>query len=199
MKKVIIFLVLSSLVFLAGWYLRKPEIIVKPEIEIVENLEKVKQLEGEILEYKNEIDSLKETRQKVKVIIKEKIIEVQSLSADSSVSLLRENLEVLPEDSLPTLQEDSTVLLSQENVKDINVMYIKYDGLQEENKILEKQVELGDSVISLKDSIISEKDTIINKTTIGYEDKLRKEKKKKRLWTGISGGLAVIIGLIIAL
>jgi len=192
MKKVVIFLLLSSLVFLAGWYLKKPEVIVKPKIEIVENLKRVKRLEGEIIEYKNEIDSLKKSRQKVKVIIQEKIVEVHSLPADSSVSLLRNNLEVSPEDSFPALQEDSTVLLSQENVKDINVMYLKYDGLQEENKLLEEQVGLEDSIIFLKDSIIFEKDTIA-------ETKLIKEKKKKRLWAGISGGLVVIIGLLIAL
>ena len=131
-------------------------------------------------------------------------LEIPADKIGDQALLLKENLVNLgeltqPGDSLPRLQEDSCTLLSPNNVIDMNLICANYEGTKEENKILNNELIVSGEIIDMKDSVISQKDTIHQKTVQAYEGKLKKEKTKKRTWVGVSGGLALILGLIIAL
>ena len=158
-------------------------------IHDLENLVKQKNLE--IQELKNRVQEVKE----VVIIEKEQI---QKLPPDSGVVKLRGFLEVYTDavpDTFPTLTSDSLVLLDNENLRNINSVFLDYFGAVE---IIFDQGEIiyNDSiVIGSLDSIIGIETGIRE----NLETALTQEKKRKNIWMGVGIGATIttlILGVL---
>ena len=158
-------------------------------IHDLENLVKQKNLE--IQELKNRVQEVKE----VVIIEKEQI---QKLPPDSGVVKLREFLEDYTDavpDTFPTLTSDSLVLLDNENLRNINSVFLDYFGAVE---IIFDQGEIiyNDSiVIGSLDSIIGIETGIRE----NLETALTQEKKRKNIWMGVGIGATIttlILGVL---
>ena len=204
-KKVVIisvFLLILGL-FLGWWFGRgSSETKVIEKVDTTREHEKIDSLLVIIKETQEKVDSLKGSVTIIREIQYKEIEKIKSLPVDSSVALLRANLEASPLDTLPRIistHNDTTVEISSSNVRDINVTY---QDLRSEKEVTKTQAEIikSDSVIIAgKDGIISEKGSIIDKQNqnIGQLEKaLKKEKRRKNRQTFIAGSLAVILGLL---
>ena len=146
------------------------------------------------------------------VVVKE-IEKIKELPLTENVETLKENLvkhgELTTEsDSLPTVVSsvdaaDTLALLSENNVKDVNIIVAKYEGEVAANSKLEEAIEDSKVVMSQKDSIIDLKSSIILNQEIGYtaeikglQKSLKKEKVKKTVWISVLGAVAATLGVL---
>lgn len=173
----------------------------------IDSLEAVIEAKEERIE--DLLDSAKHIRN---VVVVKEIERAKELDASESIDLLRSNLEKHgelsdPADSLPVAavfdEPDTVAILSDKNVKDVNIIVAKYEGELEINDKLSTALVEGMEVVSQKDSIISLKDIIISNQEVGYssqihnlENNLKREKTKKTVWTAVLSGLAAIFGII---
>ena len=98
---------------------------------------------------------------------------------------------------------DTLITITPGNLKTMNSIII---DLENSKKIIgiQKKIILGDSIIKLqKDSIIRyhkdiqlKKDNYYIESIQGLQESLKKEKRKKKIWTGVLGSVAVILGIL---
>lgn len=135
---------------------------------------------------------------KTKVVVKE-VERVKYLPIDSNVVLLKDNIQRHGEltdtlDTLPSvisLNEDTVVAISENNLKDINSVFVKYEWGLVENEILTDIIETDSTIIVQKDSIILSKDVIISKQDSIFDlnmKRMEKEIKKDKIIAGTVGG-----------
>lgn len=197
--KILIALVLGLII---GLIVIKPKTTVK-EVTIekpvyYQDLVAIHDLEN-LVEQKNlEIQELKNRVQEVKEVVIIEKEQIQKLPPDSGVVKLRGFLEDYTEtvlDTFPTLTSDSLVLLDNENLRDINSVFLDYFGAVE---IMFNQGEIiyNDSiVIGSLDSIIGIETGIRE----NLETALTQEKKRKNIWMGVGIGATIttlIIGVL---
>ncbi len=155
------------------------------------------------------LDSIKTI--KTKVIIKE-VEKIKYLPLDSNVKLLSDNLNkygefTTPEDTLPGLlavnKKDTVVAISENNLKDINSIVVKYELGVAENDLLYKVIENDSIALGIKDSIILDKDIIISKQDSIFDinmKRLERQIKKDKVISGTLGatvGAAVVTAIIL--
>ena len=151
---------------------------------------------------------------KTKVIVKE-IDRIHKLPVDSNVVLLKENLQRHGElsdlqDTLPSivsLNNDTVVAISENNLKDINGLAAKYEWNLVENHILNEIIETDSTMLVQKDSIILDKDVIISKQDSIFNQnmkRLEKQIKKDKVIVGTVGALSgaavvatVVLGILL--
>lgn len=98
---------------------------------------------------------------------------------------------------------DTLITITPENLKTINSIIVDLENSKEIIGIQERMI-FEDSIIKIqKDSIINyqrkiqlKKDDYYINSIQGLQDSLKKEKRKKKLWTGILGSVAVILGAL---
>ena len=160
------------------------------------------------------IEALLDSAKHIKTVVVVKEIEkIKELPLTENVETLKENLvkhgELTTEsDSLPTVVSsvdaaDTLALLSENNVKDVNIIVAKYEGEVAANSKLEEAIEDSKVVMSQKDSIIDLKSSIILNQEIGYtaeikglQKSLKKEKVKKTVWISVLGAVAATLGVL---
>lgn len=146
------------------------------------------------------LDSIKTI--KTKVIIKE-VEKIKYLPLDSNVKLLSDNLNkygefTTPEDTLPGLlavnQKDTVVAISENNVKDINSIVVKYELGVAENDLLYEVIKNDSIALGIKDSIILDKDVIISKQDSIFDINMKRLEKQIKRDKVISGTLGATVG-----
>ena len=195
--KILIALVLG---FIIGLIVIKPKTTIK-EVEkpvYYQDLVTIHDLEN-LVEQKNlEIRELKNRVQDVKEVVIMEKEQIQKLPPDSGVVKLREFLEGYTEtvlDTFPTLTSDSLVLLDNENLRDINSVFLDYFGAVE---IMFDQGEIiyNDSIVIGSLDSMMRIETGIREN---LETALTQEKKKKNIWMGIGIGATIttlILGVL---
>lgn len=175
---------------------------------------KIDSLEAAIKVREQRIEELVDSAKQIKtVVIVKEIEKVRELPASENVELLHENLvkhgELTAEsDTLPKLvvlndKPDSLALLSEDNVKDVNIIVAKYEGELEINEKLESALLESESIVSQKDSIMTlQSDIFIHQEQAysnqirGLEKNLKAEKVKKGVAAGVLGALATVLGIL---
>ena len=206
MRNLLIGILLGTCIIL-GWLLWKPrEVQHEIPIPVVDNskeLGKIDSLERCIREKDTLILDLKKKINTTRETIVVKVKEVQELTTSEGTEKLRENLirhGEHPVDSLPMMcKTDSNVIVSPGNLKDINSVFVKYEGEVEINSTLSEiiktdsiQKESLTGIIVQKDSILVRNDNL----TKALEVSLRKEKKKKNLWKWLGISIGVVLGAV---
>ena len=216
-------IIILVLLFLLGCFIgtsiylffNKPDPIEIP-IEVVpdntEELAKIDSLNVIISEKNKEIVRLKKEIARKKEVVISEIEEIKQLPIDENVQLLYDNLVkygelTKPDDSLAKivnitgkdLQLDSAIVITEDNMKDVNIISAKYEGEVEINELLYEEIQLDSVIISKKDSIIAQSDIIIKKNEAAYniniesiQKSLEQEKKNKKKLGWILGGTSVI-------
>lgn len=203
MKEIWKFIILVLIALVLGFgssYLifgnKKPETIVVVDNE--KELKEIDSLNKIISEKQGTIEKLKDSVREKIVVVEKRIEVIKEIPMDSNVELLRDNILVYgdgltqiddPYPSLSTtIDGDSIVLLSENNLKDINIGLEKYGGELEINRLLEETIIEDSIIISMKDLIIADKDKIIDKDREAFEvnikelkKQIRKEKRQKTL------------------
>lgn len=163
-------------------------------------------LEGRVAQLLEEAQNIKEV-----VIIKE-VEKVKELPVSENVELLKENLirhgELTQEtDTLPSMvalaDKDTLVTLSENNVKDVNMIAAKLRGEEEINYKLEEAIFDQDQIISEQKTIILNKDSIIDNQNSLYSENiqrlnesLRIEKTKTIVGVSVLGTAAAILSIL---
>lgn len=207
------FLVGGILGGLVGHYLF-PKVNTKIEVVYDSSKEKatIDSLNNVIKVRENRITELLDSASKIKtVVVVKKINEVKDLPITENVSLLHDNLVKHGEltaktDTLPStikMREDTLALLSEANVKDVNIIVAKYEGELGINEQLNSAIEEGrglvhhkDSIIAIQSDILVKQDIVYNERIKGLEKNLKKEKTAKTVWVSVLGTAAAIFGTI---
>lgn len=98
---------------------------------------------------------------------------------------------------------DTLIAISPTNLKTINCIIVDFENTKDQLELY-KQLTIQDSLlINEKDSIIAVQDKLMVKkenyyieTATQLKESLKKEKKKRKIWTGILGGVAAILGIL---
>ena len=205
-KKDIIIIILSIIIgFSIGLLIirsRTEEIVVEKVVEvketkIIDSLNRVIKVNEEIIE------SLKDSVKEKIVYVEKRIDEIKELPIDDNLILLRDNLLVYGEnfdvsDTLPSLcqisdSEDTLVLMSEDNLTDINVIIAKYEGTIAITNYYLSTIEANEEIINLKDSIIVQKDNIIDRERINFEsnvkdlEKIIEKERRKQIYYTLGG------------
>ena len=209
-RRDLLIVVLAAIIGLGiGYFLfrnTKPtEIIIEKE-KIVEDTQKIDSLNLVIKENEELIDNLKDSVREKIIYIEKKIDEIKELPIDKNLEVFRDNLLVYgesfePTDTLPALcqilnsTEDTLVLLSEENLIDVNTIIVKYEGTTAINDFLNETVKADSSIISLKNSIIQEKSDALEKQKLAFEDNMKemnniiKRERNKQIYFTVGGAL----------
>lgn len=194
----------------------KSQVQGKNEVILVEQL-RIDALKKDIVAQETRVASLMDSIKNIKTTVVVKEVEsIKYLPLDSSVTLLKENLEKHGEltsrdDTLPSLftldQGDTIVAVSGDNVRDMNCIVSRYDWALVENQILGKIVTEDSLIISKKDSIILSKDIILSKQDSIFNENMKvfeKQIKKDKVIAGTVGGAlgaatvtAIVLGVIL--
>ena len=205
-KKVVLIAIASVVVgFLIGllvYVIKGPkkevqEVVVEKPV-YYEDLVKINKLENEIDRQKKEITALKNRVQEVKEVVIIEKEKIKALDPDSGVVKLREYLDFYAEekcDSFPALTSDSLIVLNNDNLVNVNSVFIDYFGASE--------IILNQEEIIYKDSLIIDKMDSIHQIDLGIRENLenawKKEKTKKNIWMGVGIGTtiaAILVGVI---
>jgi len=207
MRKNLIIIALAIVVGLGlGYFIfrdTKPkEIIVE---KVIENTQRIDSLNLIIKENENLIETLKDSVREKIIYVEKQIEEIKELPIDENLMVFRDNLLVYGEnfnvtDTLPSLCQiedvsDTLVLMSEENLIDVNTILVKYEGTLFINDCLYETVKADSSIISLKNSIIQEKDEALDRQRIVFEDNMREmnsiiaRERRKQIYYTIGGVL----------
>jgi len=159
-----------------------------------EDLERINKLEGIIESQELKIDSLKSGIVKIKEVVRIEKEYIRKLEPDSGVIVLRNNLEEYTgeiNDSLPTIQEDSLIVLDNTDLKNINSVFLDYKA---DLKIINNQLEIIKSDSLIKNDLRTMIETQDNINGL-LESAIREEKRSKEIWkiVGITGISTTII------
>ena len=203
---VYILIILACGILIYYLYSKKPGIQVIPDIR--EDLEKIDSLRHKIVKDSLRIDSLEKIKPKIVERVIVRVKEQKLLPPDSAIIIFHENTEKYGElhSKIPILSDDSSIVCTADNIRDANIIAVKYEGEMEINEVLEEMVAIERVVNAKKDSIISEKSIILDKTITAYNKSiidltadLKKERRKKKLAVTLGGITAGILsGLLIA-
>lgn len=176
------------------------EIIVEKEVE---NTKTIDSLNRVIKTNEELIESLKDSVREKIVYIEKRVDEIKELPIDSNLMLLRDNLLVYGEnfsviDTLPSLcqvedTKDTLVLLSEENLIDVNTIVARYEGTLAINNFYLETIKTDSITISLKDLVINEKDDIIDRDRKNFESNIRdlekivEKERRKQIYFTIGG------------
>lgn len=181
---------------------RTKEIVVEKVVEVketktIDSLNRVIKVNEEIIE------SLKDSVREKIVYVEKRIDEIKELPIDDNITLLRDNLLVYGDnfdinDTLPSLcqindSKDTLVLMSEDNLTDINVIIAKYEGTIAITNYYLSTIEADEEIISLKDSIIVQKDNIIDRERENFEsnmkdlEKIIEKERRKQIYYTIGG------------
>lgn len=206
-KRDLIIVILAIIIgFGIGYFIfrsQKPaEIIVE---KVIEDTHKIDSLNLVIRENEATIETLKDSVREKIVYIERRVDEIKELPIDQNLEVLRDNLLVYGEnfevtDTLPALcqvgeLEDTLVLMSEKNLIDINMTFVRYEGTSEINDYLEQTIKADSSIISLKNSIILEKDEALERQRLAFEnnmqtmDKIIARERRKQVYFTIGGAL----------
>jgi len=173
------------------------EIIVEKPVYI-QDLITVHNLEKEIAQKNSEISILKSHVQEIKEVVIIEKEKIKTLPPDTGVVKLREFLEIYADttcDTFPLLASDSLVLIDNDNLGNINSVFIDYFGAVD---IMFDQEE-----IMYRDSIIISNLDSINSINTGIRENLEtaltQERRKKNIWMSVGIGTtltAIIIGVL---
>lgn len=205
-KKDIMIIILSIIIgFGIGLLIvksRTKEIVVEKVVEVketktIDSLNRVIKVNEEIIE------SLKDSVREKIVYVEKRIDEIKELPIDDNITLLRDNLLVYGDnfdinDTLPSLcqindSKDTLVLMSEDNLTDINVIIAKYEGTIAITNYYLSTIEADEEIISLKDSIIVQKDNIIDRERENFEsnmkdlEKIIEKERRKQIYYTIGG------------
>lgn len=156
------------------------------------------------------IDSAKHIKN---VVVVREIEKVKELPLDENLVALKENLVKHGEltektDSFPAIvslpdANDTLAVLSENNVKDVNIIVAKYEGEVAVNEKLNEALENSeivsaqkDSIIDLKSSIILNEEMMYTKEIKGLEKNLKKEKVKTTVIGTVLGAVAATFGIL---
>lgn len=216
-KKIIITIVILSIIIGigAGFFIFRSnpkEVVVEKIIEVketktIDSLNRVIQVNQEIIE------SLKDSVREKIIYVEKKVDEIKELPIDDNLNLLRDNLLVYGEnfevtDSLPSLCqindiEDTLVLMSENNLTDINIIIAKYEGSLALTNYYLSTIEANEKIINLKDSIIIQKDHIIDRERENFEsnmkdlEKIVEKERRKQIYYTVGG--VVVAGTLVYL
>lgn len=211
-KKDLLIVALSIIIgFGVGYFIfrnNKPkEIIVE---KVIEDTQKIDSLNLVIAENEALIETLKDSVREKIVYIEKRVDEIKELPIDENLDLLRTNLSIYgenfePTDTLPALyqtidSQDTLVLMSENNLIDVNTVFVKYEGELEINNFLSETIKTDSSIISLKNSIISEQNDELDRQREAFEnnmkemEKIVKKEKRKQIYYTIGG--AVLVGAV---
>ena len=155
----------------------------------------------------NRVEELLDSAKYIKeVVIVKEVEKVKELPISDNVELLRENL-TQETDSLPSMvsmpNRDTLVTLSENNVKDVNMIAAKLKGEEEINYKLEEAIFDQDQIISEQSEIILNKDSIIMNQNSAYSENIQKlneslriEKTKTIVGVSVLGTAAAILSII---
>jgi hypothetical protein len=210
---IFVILILSGLLF---YYMKKSNDNLRKQMINTEEILKEERLHIEALNKKVESsqDNIKVLRDSIKtvknkIVVKE-IERIKYLPVDSNVALLDSNIKKYGEftdtlDSYPTTLSINNgahpiVALSENNLKDVNAIVVKYEGVIAENQLLGQIIEEDSTIIELKDSIIldknimlSKQDSIFNENMKALEKSIRKDKIIAGTVGGCVGAAAVAV------
>lgn len=207
------FLVGGILGVFAGRYLF-PKIETRVIYDSSKEKERIDSLENIIKAKETRIAELLDSASKIKtVVVVKEINKVKDLPMSDNVELLHENLvkhgELTAEtDSLPSTiafddSPDTLAILSEANVKDVNIIAAKYEGELEVNDKLTEALWEGETILHQKDSIIGIQSDILVKQDIEYnnrlqglEKSLKQEKTKKTVLVAVLGTAATVLGVL---
>lgn len=179
--------------------INKPSIVISndKELKTIDSLMNVVSMQDEI------IQQLKDSVVIVEKIVIKKVNKIKEIPMTENIVLLKDNLichgELTNvEDTLPALvkvDNDTLAILSENNLKDVNIIVAKYEGELNKNLLLNDIIYNDSLTISLKNNIIDSKNAIImnqeqtyNAMKSNLEVALNKEKREKTYW--IIGGVA---------
>lgn len=119
------------------------------------------------------------------------------------ITLLGFSMNSYSQEIIGTTERDTLITITDRQVKVINCIISDYEILQKRERLLENIISADSVLISSKDSIISSQKGILEKkenyyslTVDGLEKSLKKEKRKRRLYTTILGGVAIFLGVL---
>ena len=201
---IFVILILSGLLF---YYMKKSNDNLRKQIINTEEVLKEERLHIEALNKKVEDsqDNIKILRDSIKtvknkVVVKE-IERIKYLPVDSNVALLDSNIKKYGEftdtlDTYPAIlsinnSSDTVVALSENNLKDVNAIVVKYEGVIAENELLGQIIEEDSTIIELKDSIILDKNIMISKQDSIFNENMKaleKSIRKDKVIAGTVGG-----------
>ena len=200
----IVILILSGLLF---YYMRKDVNNLRRQVVSTEDLllrEKlhVEALTKEVEESQNNVKVLRDSIKTVKnkVVVKE-VERIKYLPVDSNVAILKSNIQKYGEmtnalDTFPSIlainqNQDTVIALSENNLKDVNSIVVKYEGTMAENELLEQIIVEDSTIIGLKDSIILDKNIMLSKQDSIFNENMKaleKSIKKDKVIAGTVGG-----------
>lgn len=98
---------------------------------------------------------------------------------------------------------DTMIVISPKNLKTINSIIVDLESSKEIIKlqksiITEDSLKMNnlDSIISYQFMMMKKKDDYYINSVQDLEKSLKKEKKKRTIWTSFLGGVAVVLGII---
>lgn len=200
----IVILILSGLLF---YYMRKDVNNLRRQVVSTEDLllrEKlhVEALTKEVEESQNNVKVLRDSIKTVKnkVVVKE-VERIKYLPVDSNVAILKSNIQKYGEmtnalDTFPSIlainqNQDTVIALSENNLKDVNSIVVRYEGTMAENELLEQIIAEDSTIIDLKDSIILDKNIMLSKQDSIFNENMKaleKSIKKDKVIAGTVGG-----------
>lgn len=202
---IIIFAIIIGLGF--GYFIFRSspkEVVVE---KVIENTQKIDSLNAIIRINENIIESLKDSVHERIIYIEKRVEEIKELPIDENLNLFRDNLLVYgdnfnPLDSLPSLcqlsdSQDTLVLMSENNLIDVNTIVARYEGTLSINDYYVETIKADSSIISLKNSIILEKDNQLIKERENFESNMKdletiiKRERRKQVYYTIGGMVAV--------
>lgn len=108
------------------------------------------------------------------------------------------------QEKILTEKGDTIIGIFPKDIITVNQICVDLENKERQNIILEKIVENDSIIISKKDSIInikskiySEKEYYYNKSIEKLEKSLKEEKRKSLWYSGVLGGVAVILGILV--
>lgn len=213
MKKTIIIVVLAIIIGLGIGYFafrsNPKEIIVEKTIE-VEDTKKIDSLNFIIKTNEELIESLKDSVREKIVYVEKRVEEIKELPIDENLELFRDNLLVYGEnfevsDTLPSLcqvseSEDTLVLMSEDNLIDVNTIVAKYEGTMAINDYYLSTIKSDSVIINSKSLIILEKDEALERQQEIFDNNMKELekiiKKERRKQIYFSVGTAAVVGTI---
>ena len=202
---IIIFAIIIGLGF--GYFIFRSspkEVVVE---KVIENTQKIDSLNAIIRINEDIIESLKDSVHERIIYIEKRVEEIKELPIDENLNLFRDNLLVYgdnfnPLDSLPSLcqisdSQDTLVLMSEDNLIDVNTIVARYEGVLSINDYYIETIKADSSIISLKNSIILEKDNQLIKERENFESNMKdletiiKRERRKQVYYTIGGMVAV--------
>ena len=177
----------------------------KAKIDSLSNIIKAKEIR---------ITELLDSASKIKtVVVVKEVNKVKDLPMSENVSLLHDNLVKHGELTAQTDPNPSTIkfednadtlaILSEANVKDVNIIVAKYEGELGVNEQLTLAVEEGkglvhqkDSIIGIQSDILVQQDLVYNERVKNLEKNLNREKTTKTVLVSVLGTAAAVFGII---